>query len=123
VRRDVAKISASRHSRFGTTIAVTLNPKSSTPDTSSRQSLVLHRQQAISHESGSIMDMAKKQKSKRGNKLDELGREDNFSLEARNVLQELAKEFLVACFNRASRLSISHPSDSFSPLQLSCLSY
>jgi replication fork protection complex subunit Tof1/Swi1 len=61
---------------------------------------VLHRQQAINHESGSIMDMTKRQKTKKATVLDELAREDNFSMEARVILQNLAIEFVGACFNR-----------------------
>ncbi|KAF8064919.1 timeless protein-domain-containing protein [Lyophyllum atratum] len=119
-RRDLARKATSRHSRFGTTIAVKLNPNKKPPpsaqDTgneadsestpapapvasSSSQSFVLHRQQAISREAGSIMDMTKRTTAKRGTKLDEMTREDNLSVEARVVLQELAVEFLEACFN------------------------
>lgn len=65
------------------------------------QAFVLHRQQAITREAGSIMDMTKKQKARgRNPKEDELMREDNLSVEAKVVLQGLAGEFLEACFNR-----------------------
>jgi replication fork protection complex subunit Tof1/Swi1 len=46
------------------------------------------------------MDMAKQQKTKKSNKVDELAREDNLSMEARVILQNLAIEFVEACFNR-----------------------
>lgn len=46
------------------------------------------------------MDITKRQTAKKGNKLDEMTREDNLSVDARNVLQNLAIEFLEACFNR-----------------------
>ncbi|GLB39613.1 putative timeless-domain-containing protein [Lyophyllum shimeji] len=112
-RRELARTAASRHSRFGTTIAVKLNPAkkalplpqapSSATDSSSSTSsraFVLHRQQAISREAGSVMDIGKKHNpGKRGTKVDELAREDNLSLEARTVLKGLAVEFLQACFN------------------------
>lgn len=46
------------------------------------------------------MDMTKRQKTKKATVLDELAREDNFSMEARVILQNLAIEFVGACFNR-----------------------
>jgi replication fork protection complex subunit Tof1/Swi1 len=67
---------------------------------SSSRSFVLHHQQAINRESGSIMDMTKRQKTKKGTTLDELAREDNLSMEARVVLQNFAIEFVQSCFNR-----------------------
>jgi replication fork protection complex subunit Tof1/Swi1 len=119
-RRDFARKASSRHSRFGTTIAVKLNPNkkphppndedrgneaNSEPSTSS-QSFVLHRQQAISREAGSIMDMTKRQHSKKANTADELAREDNLSMEAKLILQNLAIEFVEACFNRKSSSNV-----------------
>lgn len=125
IRRENARKATSRHSRFGTTIAVKLNPNKKlapprgdgneadseqTPapssSASSSRAFVLHRQQAISRESGSIMDIGKKQNAKRGTKVDELTREDNLSLEARVVLQTLAVEFVQACFNREWSLGV-----------------
>ncbi|RDB17381.1 Topoisomerase 1-associated factor 1 [Hypsizygus marmoreus] len=114
-RRGLARKATSRHSRFGTTIAVKLNPNKKprpqgestngneadsepSPSTSSR-SFVLHRQQAISSEAGSIMDITKRHTAKKGTKTDEMTREDNLSMEARVVLQDLAIEFVEACFN------------------------
>ncbi|KAF9458264.1 timeless protein-domain-containing protein [Collybia nuda] len=113
-RRGIARKATSRHSRFGTTIAVKLNPnkKSRVPgnedkgseaesenaSTASR-SFILHRQQAINREAGSILDMAKQQKAKKSSTIDELAREDNLSMEARVILQNLAIEFVEACFN------------------------
>lgn len=67
---------------------------------SSNRTFVLHRQQAIHGEAGSIMDVTKQQRSKKGNKVDELTREDNLSLVARVALQDLATEFTQGCFNR-----------------------
>ncbi|KAL0947499.1 hypothetical protein HGRIS_013600 [Hohenbuehelia grisea] len=113
-RRNVARTASSRHSHFGTTISVQLNPKKkphpsndgndadSEPAKASgskSQQLVLHRQQALTKTSGSIIDMTKQQKTKRGKTLDELSREENLSLEARTVLQDLAKDFIEGCFN------------------------
>ena len=110
-RRELARKANSRHSRFGTTIAVKLNPNKRLPEAgqnkdnttdsgASSSSFVLHRQQAISGESGSIMDMKKRQRAKKVNKVDEFGIVDNLSLEARIVLQNLGAEFLQSCFNR-----------------------
>ncbi|KAH7926892.1 timeless-domain-containing protein [Leucogyrophana mollusca] len=119
-KRDVARAASSRHSRFGTTIAVRLNPnKKPTKDaeapgdeadseaapvdsrsqSQSARPFVLHRQAALTHESGSILDFAKRQKAKKGHKVDELAREDNLSIEARVVLQGFARDFVESCFN------------------------
>ncbi|KAF8153299.1 timeless protein-domain-containing protein [Crassisporium funariophilum] len=112
-RRELARKATSRHSRFGTTISVKLNANKkpptanddalnaadSQPAASSSRAFVLHRQQAIHGEAGSIMDMNKRQRSKKANKIDELGTEDNLSMEARVVLQNLATEFVESCFN------------------------
>ena len=48
------------------------------------------------------MDMTKRQKNKKVNKIDELTIEDNLSMEARVILQNLASEFVESCFNRKS---------------------
>ncbi|KAF8893088.1 timeless protein-domain-containing protein [Infundibulicybe gibba] len=114
-RRDLARKATSRHTRFGTTISVTLNTNKKTrpsdreaqggeeepeeePATTSRP-LILHQQQAIHNEAGSIMDLKKRQRAKKGNTLDELTRDDNLSVEARTILQDVATEFIKACFN------------------------
>ena len=114
-RRDLARKATSRHSRFGTTISVKLNPNKkvlpvnadNTADppptvssSSTSKSFVLHRQQAIHSEAGSIMDMTKRQKTKKINKIDELTIEDNLSMEARVILRNLASDFVESCFNR-----------------------
>ncbi|KAF8624656.1 hypothetical protein AX17_006987 [Amanita inopinata Kibby_2008] len=112
-RRDTLRKASSRHSHFGTTIAVTLNSKKKTqnadgseetnePSASSSASarpLVLHRQQAVTTSAGMLLDLGKKQKGRKGLTVDELAREDNLSLEARKVLQEWACDFLDECFN------------------------
>ncbi|KAF8177653.1 timeless protein-domain-containing protein [Pholiota molesta] len=110
-RRDLARKATSRHSRFGTTISVKLNTDKRPPAVnnaagaepqpvaSTSRSFVLHRQQAIHGEAGSIMDMTKRQRSKKVNKVDDLGITDNLSLEARLVLQNLAAEFVESCYN------------------------
>ncbi|KAF4603011.1 Topoisomerase 1-associated factor 1 [Pleurotus pulmonarius] len=107
-RKAVARMASSRHSRFGTTIAVKLNPNKkrqvdgeapAPPVEPSTRSIVLHRQQALTHDSGSIMDMVKKQKFRKGKTVDALTREDNLSVEAKNILKSLAKDFIEGCFN------------------------
>ena len=118
-KRDVARNASSRHSRFGTTIAVRLNSTKkvgvdrsgdnagslvsagASERGSSSRPLVLHRQAAITQESGSILDITKHQKARKANKVDELTREDSLSFEARLVLQGFAREFVESCFNRA----------------------
>ncbi|GBE89890.1 Topoisomerase 1-associated factor 1 [Sparassis crispa] len=112
-RRDFSRKATSRHSRFGTTISIKLNPGKAQPRSGDGESIendqnipsrsaqpyVLHRQQAISGEAGSILDLAKRQRKEKGKKIDELGREDNLSLDSRVILQNLAKNFIEACFN------------------------
>lgn len=90
---------------------MTLNPKKAkakdadaadaAPVESSSQTLVLHRQQALSKDSGVIIDLLKRRKKQKGKKVDELGREDNLSVEAKLILQNLARAFIEGCFNRA----------------------
>lgn len=116
-RRDFARKATSRHSRFGTTISVKLNSHKrptvatdgstaeSQPVASSSRSFVLHRQQAIHADAGSIMDLTKRQTSKKVNKVDDLGILDNLSVEARGILQNLAIEFVESCYNRELYLS------------------
>lgn len=117
-KRNIARNASSRHSRFGTTIAVRLNANKKAPADrsgdnaessapagasergSSSRPLVLHRQAAITQESGSILDITKQQRARKANKVDELTREDSLSFEARLVLQGFAKEFLESSFNR-----------------------
>lgn len=118
LKRNFARNASSRHSRFGTTIAVSLNPKhaskpSANPEAeteqprqpeagSSSQAFVLHKQQALRKDAGTMLDKTSGKKARhRGvKKLDELGREENLSLESRTMLQGLAKIFLESCFNR-----------------------
>ncbi|KAG1740539.1 timeless protein-domain-containing protein [Suillus paluster] len=113
-KKDLARNASSRHSRFGTTIAVQLKPskKPVSPDADAEgpndlahgsnpdsRPLVLHRQAAITRESGSILDFAKRSKARKSNKIDELAREDNLSVEAKIVLQGFARESLDSSFN------------------------
>ncbi|KAI0366585.1 timeless-domain-containing protein [Pilatotrama ljubarskyi] len=108
-KREIARKTTSRHSRFGTTISVMLNPKKAKAgddvpqeaEAGPSRAYVLHKQQALNKDSGSALDMvaAKKHRAGRGKKVDELGRDENFSLDARLVLQNLARAFIESCFN------------------------
>lgn len=108
LKRDNARKASSRHSRFGTTIAVKLNPNkvrqpngndADAEKSTSTQSFILHRQQALTQEANSIWDISKKQRTKKSMTLDELTRPDNLTIEARNILKTLAIDFVGECFN------------------------
>ncbi|KAI0703047.1 timeless protein-domain-containing protein [Cytidiella melzeri] len=110
-KRDIARNASSRHSRFGTTISVTLNPKAKSnarsgadagdnagEGSSSSPAFVLHRQRALHREAGSMLDAGKRTKLPKV-KVDELARDDNLSLESRLILQNAARTFLETAFN------------------------
>ena len=107
-RRDFNRGGPTRHSRFGTTISVTLNPKKQVrpqadgedaPVAGPSRSLVMHRQSAIGKDVGVMIDMGKKVKKSK-TKADELFREQHLSLESRKILQSFAQGFIESCFNR-----------------------
>lgn len=50
-----------------------------------------------------MLDLAKRQKTQKSKIIDELGRDDNLSLDAKLILQNLARTFIEACFNREYR--------------------
>lgn len=117
-RRDLARKATSRHSRFGTTIAIKLNPDKQAATANddanaahaassavSSRTLVLHRQSAIYAEAGGILDITKRQKNKKASKMDDFGIVDTLSVEARVVLQELSADFIESCFNRKFTLT------------------
>jgi replication fork protection complex subunit Tof1/Swi1 len=68
---------------------------------------VLHRQKAITTETGEMFDVEKKRRTKKGKTIDALAREDTLSLDSRKVLQDLAKNFVKSCFSRML-LSLIH---------------
>lgn len=122
-RLDTARKAASRHSRFGTTITVTLNaaknknnarPEGETvADTPNGAPLVLHRQAGLSAPAGKIMDIKKKTKLRNlGGAEDDGtagsigigGRDDNLGLQGRAVLRNVARSFM-SCFNSEFRQS------------------
>ena len=61
---------------------------------------VLHRQKAITTETGEMFDVEKKRRTKKGKTVDALAREDTLSLDSRKVLQDLARNFVKSCFSR-----------------------
>lgn len=77
-------------------------PGADSGEAGSSRSYVLHKQQALNKDSGSALDMiaAKKHRATKGKKVDELGRDDNLSLDARVILQNLARSFIESSFNR-----------------------
>lgn len=108
-----ARNATSRHSRFGTTITVTKNlklqkapeePSNAKDEPLPPKPYVLHRQKAITTETGEMFDVEKKKRTKKGKTIDALAREDTLSLDSRKILQDLAKNFLKSCFSR-----MSHP--------------
>lgn len=117
MKKEHVRKAASRHSRFGTTIAVKLNPNKPRPNSEEdtgndadgeqsatpSRSFVLHRQQGLNQDASTIWDITKRQKTKKLMMFDELTRQDNLSSEARIVLKNLATDFLESCFNRESR--------------------
>ncbi|THH04072.1 hypothetical protein EW145_g5791 [Phellinidium pouzarii] len=104
-----ARRASSRHSRFGTTISVSLNPTKMRPNdgdaeasdvnNAPSQTIVLHRQQALSKEAGCVLDMKKRKQFKKINRVDELGLEDYIDAVAKNTLRGLARTFIEVCFN------------------------
>ena len=101
---------SSRHSRFGTTIAISLNPAKKraeegveaephTASGSSAQRIVAHKQKALNQEAGAIMDDRKRKQAKKILKVDELGIESNLDIDAKRVLQIFGKTFIQVCFN------------------------
>lgn len=104
------RTASSRHSRFGTTIAVTLNPnkvrangggdaEDHMESDTNAQKIILHRQQGIKDQAGTVLDLKKRRKFLKANKEDELGLQDNLDVDAKTVLQGTAKTFIQACFN------------------------
>jgi replication fork protection complex subunit Tof1/Swi1 len=113
-RQNSLRGASSRHSRFGTTIAVSVGNKGSnaaegSAGQTSNRSMIIHRQRAIKQGAGDVLDLSsgKKTKASRTKKTDEVsGREDQLSLEARQALREYAVEMLRAGFNREHMQSL-----------------
>jgi replication fork protection complex subunit Tof1/Swi1 len=82
-------------------------PSDTKDETLPPKSYVLHRQKALTTETGEMFDVEKKRRTKKGKTIDALAREDTLSLDSRRVLQDLAKNFVKSCFSRKF-LSIIH---------------
>lgn len=93
-REDRKKWTSSRHSRFGTTIVM----KSKV---SNEEDVVLHRQAAVGKSAVEALDRGKKTLAKRAKMRDTLGSTTILTLEAKTILQEVARDFIISCFNRA----------------------
>ncbi|WRT69168.1 uncharacterized protein IL334_006152 [Kwoniella shivajii] len=85
----VSKVGMTRHSRFGTTVAVRAG----------EQKVILHKQNAISANAGKILDEVKRKRAQKTKKVDELTLIIDFSPDAMRALQSLAKSFIESCFN------------------------
>ena len=84
-----------------------VHERSESAEGTSSQAFILHRQQALKREAGSMFDMLRTKRPERfrgPKKVDEvsIAGGDNLSVEARQILQGLAASFLEACFNRVS---------------------
>lgn len=73
--------------------------ESDQPPPKKSQTFVIHRQEGITGDTGTLWDKSERQKTK-GHKVDELASHEALSVEAMRVLQTLASEFLEECFNR-----------------------
>ena len=68
------------------------------------QPLVLHHQQALSKESGAVIDLTKHQHQQKSKKEDEEARHDYLTPEARAVLWGLTRTLIESCFNSPSQI-------------------
>jgi len=93
-REDRKKWTSSRHSRFGTTIAM----KSKVND---EEKVILHKQAAVGKSAVEVLDKGKKTLAKRAKMRDALGSTTILTLEAKTILQGVARDFIISCFNRA----------------------
>ncbi|CAE6474022.1 unnamed protein product [Rhizoctonia solani] len=89
-QRQMAKRGApTRHSRFGTTIALKTN----------KEQYILHRQEAIKADPSEMIDMVKKKRTKKTVRVDEVGVFNPLSSEALGALAMFAGKFVESCFN------------------------
>jgi hypothetical protein len=93
-REERRKWTSSRHSRFGTTIAV----KSKGDD---QEKVILHKQAAVGKSAVEVLDKGKRTLAKRAKMRDALGSTTILTMEAKTILQGVAREFIISCFNRA----------------------
>ncbi|KAJ1301303.1 hypothetical protein OPQ81_003705 [Rhizoctonia solani] len=89
-QRQMAKRGApTRHSRFGTTIALKTN----------KEQYILHRQEAITADPSEMIDMVKKKRAKKTVRVNEVGVFNPLSSEALAALAMFAGKFVESCFN------------------------
>jgi replication fork protection complex subunit Tof1/Swi1 len=96
-REERRKWTSSRHSRFGTTIAM----KSKVNDV---EKVILHKQAAVGKSAVEVLDRGKKSLTKRVKMRDALGSTTILTVEAKTILQGVARDFIISCFNRACLL-------------------
>ncbi|KAF8333073.1 timeless protein-domain-containing protein [Cantharellus anzutake] len=87
-RSDELRGISSRHSRFGTTVAIN----------SGKDTFVMHKQKSLFSDTTSVMDMSKKKIKHKTKKLDELASFDELSSKALSILRSTAISFLESCF-------------------------
>ncbi|CAE6456708.1 unnamed protein product [Rhizoctonia solani] len=88
-RKIVKRGAPTRHSRFGTTIALKAN----------KEQYILHRQEAIKADPSDMIDMVKKKRAKKTVRVDEVGVFNPLSSEAHGALAMFAGKFVESCFN------------------------
>ncbi|KAH7337412.1 timeless protein-domain-containing protein [Rhizoctonia solani] len=89
-RKRIANRGApTRHSRFGTTVAIKTN----------KEMYVLHRQEAITADPSEMIDMVKKKRAKKIVRVNEVGVFNSLSSEALAALAMFAGKFVESCFN------------------------
>ncbi|KAH7910734.1 timeless protein-domain-containing protein [Hygrophoropsis aurantiaca] len=87
--RDLARSAPSRHSRFGTTVAVRVN----------KHNVVLHRQTALTNDPSSILDHKKRPRARPQKLVDPLARDLSLDPAASTALRDFATELLLSSFN------------------------
>ena len=98
-REERKKWTPSRHSRFGTTITIKSKENN-------EENVVLHKQAAVGKSAVEVLDRGKKTLTKRAKMSDALGSTVTLTMEAKIVLQGVAREFIISSFNRTCLLLI-----------------
>ena len=96
-REERNKWTSSRHSRFGTTIAV----KSKV---NNEEKVILHKQAAVGKSAVEVLDRGNKFLTKRAKMHNDLGSTTVLTMEAKTVLQGVVSDFILSCFNRTCLL-------------------
>lgn len=93
-REERKKWASSRHSRFGTTVA--MNSKFNNDE-----KVILHKQAAVGKSAVEVLDKGKKSLAKRAKMRDGSGSATILTMEAKTILRGVARDFIISCFNRA----------------------